>query len=476
MMSAVGPKADNPTLVLLQKCKTLNRLKQVHAQMITTGLILHTYPISRLLHLSSTLATLSYTLAIFNKVTSPTIFLYNTLISSFAQNGNTKAALSIYQHILSHPNTKPNDYTYPSLFKAFGAHQWLSPGRALHAHVLKFLPTPHDKFVWASLLNFYSRCGRVAMARYFFDHMSELDLATWNSMLSSYARKTSFSFGDNSCNLDGDSSSSMEVLSLFSRMQRFSSVRPNEVTLVALITACAELGALNQGLWAHAYVIRNGLSLNRYIGTSLISLYVDSGYLEFARQVFDQLPQRDEFCFNAMIRGLAIHGHVREALDLFETMKKDSFAPDDFTILAVMSACSHAGLVDEGRCFFEAMTGFYGLEPKIEHYCCLVDLLGRAGLVEEAEERVRAIPMKPNPVLWRSLLGTAIVHGNLKTAELALGKLVELEPETSGNYVLLSNMYACLDKWDDVRRIRESMKDGGVNKTPGSSLAGERFD
>ncbi|GER25469.1 pentatricopeptide repeat-containing protein [Striga asiatica] len=466
MISAVGPKADNPTLVLLQKCKTLNTLKQVHAQMITTGLILHTYPISRLLHLSSTLATLSYTFAIFNNVKNPTIFLYNTLISSFAQNGNTKAALSLYQQILSHPNnTKPNDYTYPSLFKAFGAHKWLRPGQALHAHVLKFLPTPNDNFVWASLLNFYSRCGRVAMARYFFDRMSEPDLATWNSMLSSYARKT-----NNSCNLDGDLSFSLEVLSLFGRMQRFSSVRPNELTLVALITACAEIGAVNQGLWAHGYIIRNGLGLNRYIGTALISFYVNSGCLEFARQVFDELPQRDGFCFNAMIRGLAIHGHAREALDLFEAMQKDGFAPDDFTILAVMSACSHAGLVDEGRCFFESMAGFYGLEPKIEHYCCLVDLLGRAGLVEEAEERVRAVPLKPKTVLWRSLLGTARVHGNLKIAELALGKLVELEPETSGKYVLLSNMYACLDKWDDVKRIRELMKDGGVNKTPGSSL------
>ncbi|KAL0414473.1 UNVERIFIED_CONTAM: Pentatricopeptide repeat-containing protein [Sesamum radiatum] len=253
-------------------------------------------------------------------------------------------------------------------------------------------------------------------------------------------------------------------------MQRKSLVEPSEVTLVAVITACADLGALSQGIWAHVYIIRKNLSINHFIGTALISLYANSGCLRFAWQLFYQLPHRDTFCFNAMIRGLAVHGLGHQALDLFETMKEEGFVPDDVTILAVMCACSHVGLVDEGRKYFESMTSVYGLEPKLEHYCCLVDLLGRGGLVKEAEERVFTMPMKPNAVLWRSLLGAARVHGNLEIGEVALRKLIELEPETSGNYVLLSNMYACMNRWDDVKRVRQLMKDYGIDKTPGSSL------
>lgn len=454
----VSPTVDHPILRLLRKCKTFNTFKQFHAQMITTGLILHTYPISRILLVSSSLATLSYTLNIYNRAPNQSIFLCNTLISCLTQKDQLKVALSIYVHILSNPNLNPNNYTYPSLFKALGAHQWFKHGQALHAHVLKFLYPPYDNFVQASLLNFYSKCGRIDIARYFFDQIREPDLATWNSILSSY-----------SSHLSENTSSSFEVLDLFRQMQK-SLVVPNEVTLVALITACAELGALSQGTWAHIYVLKNKLSVNHFIGTALITLYANCGRLKLSQQLFNLLPNRDVFCFNAMIRALAIHGHGHEALDLFTVMKKDGFAPDDVTILAVMCACSHVGLVDEGRRYFEAMISVYGLEPKIEHYCCLVDLLGRAGHVKEAEERILAMSLKPNAVLWRSLLGAARVHEDLEIGEGALRKLVELEPESSGSYVLLSNMYSCMERWDDAKRVRRLMKDRGVDKMPGSSL------
>lgn len=408
-------------------------------------------------------------MTIFNQVPNPSIFLYNTLISSLTQKDHAQVALSLYDQILTHPNLKPNNYTFPSLFKAFGAHQWFRHGQALHAHVLKFLYTPYDNFIQASLLNFYSRCGRVSIGRYFFDQITEPDLATWNSILSAYARNSSVSFLGNAGHLDGDISSSLEVLNLFSHMQN-SLVEPSEVTLVAVITACADLGALSQGIWAHAYITRKNLSINHFVGTALITLYANSGCLRLAWQLFYQLPHRDTFCFNAMIRGLAVHGLGHQALDLFETMKQEGFVPDDVTILAVMCACSHVGLVDEGRKYFESITSIYGLEPKLEHYCCLVDLLGRGGLVKEAEEMVFTMPMKPNAILWRSLLGAARVHGNLEIGEVALRKLIELEPESSGNYVLLSNMYACMNRWDDVKRVRQLMKDHGIDKTPGSSL------
>ncbi|XP_075478070.1 pentatricopeptide repeat-containing protein At5g43790 isoform X2 [Primulina tabacum] len=430
-MKSVSPKSNHSVLHLLRRCKTLNTFKQVHAQMITTGLILHTYPVSRVLYFSSYLAPVTYTLTIFNLVLNPSIFLYNTLVSSLTREDHVQIALSIYSRILTHSSVKPNNYTYPSLFKAFGSNQWLEEGKSLHAHVLKFLGSPIDKFIQASLVNFYSRCGKVGLARYIFNRIREPDLATWNSMLSAYARNDTFSLVDN---IHGNTGFSLEVLSLFSSMQK-SLLEPNEVTLVALITACADIGALSQGC-----------------------------------QLFKQLARRDAFCFNAMIRGLAIHGRGNEALGLFRKMIREGFDPDDTTILSVMNACSHVGLVEEGRKYFKSMKSVYRLEPKIEHYCCLVDLLGRAGLVEDAEEIVLSMPMKPNAILWRSLLGAARVHGNVDTGEIALRKLLELEPETSGSYVLLSNMYAFLNRWEDVNRLRSLMKRLGIDKTPGSSI------
>ncbi|KAK2980660.1 hypothetical protein RJ640_011468 [Escallonia rubra] len=424
-----------------------------------------------MLLLSSTLATsLSYALAIFNQVPNPTIFLFNTLISSSltAKYRHTHVAFSLYSRILTHTSLKPNNYTYPSLFKACGCHPWLQHGLALHTHVLKFLePTSYDNFVQASLLNFYSKCGKVGVCRYLFDQISKPDLGSWNSILSAYAQNAGSLNGVSSNNVD-DINLSLEVLFLFSDMQR-SLIRPNEVTLVALISACADLGALSQGSWAYAYVLKNKMKLNRFVGTALIHMYANCGCLDLAYKVFDEMPERDTFCYNAMIRGYAIHGRGQEAIGLFEKMGNEGLVPDDVTIIVTMCACSHVGLVDEGCNYFESMAD-YGLEPKLEHYGCLIDLLGRAGQVKEAEERVRTMPMKPNAILWRSLLGAARVHGNLEIGEVALKHLIELEPETSGNYVLLSNMYASLNRWDDVRRMRKLMKDRQINKMPGSSI------
>jgi pentatricopeptide repeat protein len=249
-----------------------------------------------------------------------------------------------------------------------------------------------------------------------------------------------------------------------------SSIRPNEVSIVALVSACADLGALSQGAWAHTYVLKNNLKLNRFVGTALLDMYSKCGCLDLAYQLFDQLRKRDTSCYNAMIGGFAVHGNGHRALSLYERMRLEGLVPDDVTFVVTMCACSHAGLVVEGCEIFESMKEVYGIEPKLEHYGCLVDLLGRAGRLKEAEERVRTMPMHPNAILWRSLLGAARVHGNLEIGEVALKHLIQLEPETSGNYVLLSNMYASIDRWDDVNRIRKLMKDHGINKMPGSSL------
>ncbi|CAK8532053.1 unnamed protein product [Lathyrus sativus] len=452
---------NHPTLqTLQQKCNNLNSLKQIHAQIITTGLSLQTYCLSHLINISSKFD-LSYALTIFNYIPNPTIFLYNTLISSLINHQNSQNKIfSLYNKIITHKNLKPNSFTFPSLFKACCSNpSWFQYGLLLHTHVLKFLQPPYDLFVQGSLLNFYAKYGKLCVSRYLFDQIDQPDLATWNIILGAYA------------NSFGDAEFSWEALCLFHDMQ-VAKVRANEVTIVALISVCSSLGALSHGFWVHCFVLRNKLMVNRFVGTALVDMYSKCGCLNLACQVFDKMADRDRdtFCYNAMIGGFAIHGYGNQALELYRKMKLKGLVPDDATFVVTMFACSHVGLVEEGLKIFKSMKEVHGVEPKLEHYGCLIDLLGRAGRLKEAEDWLRDMPMKPNAVIWRSLLGAARLHGKLDMGEVSLRKLIELEPETSGNYVLLSNMYASVARWNDVKRVRMLMKHHGVNKLPGFSL------
>lgn len=326
--------------------------------------------------------------------------------------------------------------------------------------MLKLLePVTHDGFVQAALVGFYANCGKLRVARSLFDRITEPDLATWNTLLAAYASSNE---GEGEIDLE-------ECLRLFVNMR--SSVRPNEVSLVALMKSCAGLGSLCGGVWAHVYLLKTNLSLNQFVGTSLIDLYSKCGCLSFARQVFDEMRQRDTLCYNAMIRGLAVHGFGLEAIGFYKNLISQGLAPDEATFLVTISACSHSGLVDEGLQIFDSMKAVYKIEPKVEHYGCLVDLLGRSGRLEEAEECIKKMPMKPNAMLWRSFLGSAQVHSDLERGEIALKNLLGLEIENSGKYVLLSNIYAGMNRWDDVEKTRELMKDHRVNKSPGISTS-----
>ncbi|KAL0928278.1 hypothetical protein M5K25_000150 [Dendrobium thyrsiflorum] len=430
--------------------------KQIHALFLTTGLALHSYPFSRLLLLSSLPplsssldGDLSYSFSLLlHSPRPPSTFLSNTLISSLASSGHHFLALSLFSTI----PTSPNSHTYPSLLKACSASPFFFPsGLALHAHLLKTLPFPLDPFVLTSLVILHSRRGRHRSCRQLFDQIPQPDLPAWNAILS--------------C------SDAKEVLSLFQRLQLFSASLPNEITLLSLIGACGDLSALSQGIWAHAYLNRSsgGLVFNCFLGAALIDMYSKSGRLDFACQVFAQLPHKDIFCYNAMMRGLATHGDGHGALALFEEIRREGIRPDEVTFLMIMSACSHAGLVEDGRRCFDRMEEEFGILPKLEHYGCLVDILGRAGKLEEAEKVVRKMPMEPNGMLFRALLGACRIYNTLQIDEKVINKLVELEPNHGGSYVLLSNIYADFGKWDGAVLLRKEMKERGIGKNPGLS-------
>ncbi|KAG0477703.1 hypothetical protein HPP92_012422 [Vanilla planifolia] len=436
--------------------KSPRGFKQLHAIFLTTGLALHSQPFSRLLLLSSLPplsasldggASYSCSLLLYSP-RPPSTFLSNTLTSSLASAGHLHLALSLYSLLPLHPTTtSPNPHTYPSLLKACSSSPlFLRIGLSLHAHLLKLLPLPLDHFVLTSLLILHSRLDRQEACRHLFDLIPCPDLAAWNAVLSAYARHSS-----------DDCSSAEEALSLSE----------------AIISACGNLGALGQGIWAHAYVERRrGLTLNRFVCAALIEMYSKCGRLDLAHQVFIALPlkEKDTFCYNAMIGGLATHGQGPGALSLFEEMQAEGLPPDDVTFVVVISACAHAGRVEEGLQCFATMELEFGIKPKVEHFVCLVDLLGRAGKIEEAEEVVRMLPLNPNAILFRTLLGACRVHNNWQVGERASRQLVQLEPSHGGSFVLLSNMHADVCQWDEALKIRKIMKQKGIDKSPGLSL------
>lgn len=242
---------------------------------------------------------------------------------------------------------------------------------------------------------------------------------------------------------------------------------PDEITFVSVLAACSHLGALNVVRW-----IENALKgmINVKIGTALVDAFSKCGSVEDARRVFDGMPDRNVMTWTVMIQGLAMFGYGEEAIALFEEMIKVGVRPDDVTFIGVFYACSHSGLVDEGRRMFDRMIKCFKIAPKMEHYGCLVDLLGRAGLLEEALRLIEDMPFEPTPAIWGSLLSACRkTPENLQVIEYVANRLMEIEPENDATYVLLSNIYADNDQWDGVARVRALMKERGIRKTPGCS-------
>jgi pentatricopeptide repeat protein len=306
---------------------------------------------------------------------------------------------------------------------------------------------------WTSLLSGLARLGQVDEARDLFDRMPERDTVSWTAMIDAYVRAARF----------------REALEMFREMQ-YSNVSADEFTMVSVITACAQLGALEMGEWVRVYMSRQGIKMDAFVGNALIDMYSKCGSIERALDVFKGMHHRDKFTWTAIILGLAVNGYGKEAIQMFYRMIGVSETPDEVTFIGVLTACTHAGLVDQGREFFLSMIETYNIAPNVVHYGCIIDLLGRAGKITEALETIDQMPMKPNSTILGTLLAACRVHGNSEIGELVAERLLELHPENSMVYTLLSNMYAKCNRWEDVRRLRHAIMEKGIKKEPGCSL------
>lgn len=263
---------------------------------------------------------------------------------------------------------------------------------------------------------------------------------------------------------------SNQAIAMFKSMKS-QGVEPNKITLVGLLSACASIGALDVGKWVETYASQRSLQHDIFVATALVDMYAKCGSIDNALRVFEDMPIRNEVSWNAMIAALAFHGQPQDALSLFERMSREDGAPrpNDVTFVAVLSACVHAGLVNEGRRLFNVMGLSFGLTPKIEHYSCMVDLLARAGHIYEAWDFIERMPEKPDEIVLGALLGACQKRRNVEVSQRVTQLLLDIEPTNSGNYVISSKIYANLKMWDDSAKMRVLMRERGVNKTPGCS-------
>jgi pentatricopeptide repeat protein len=259
-----------------------------------------------------------------------------------------------------------------------------------------------------------------------------------------------------------------EALKLFSQMQH-TGMKPNNITYASILRACSSIAAMESGRQVHSSIVIDGFDSDAFVSCSLADMYVKCGSIEDAYDLFDKLPKGDVVSWNVMITGFAQHGYGKEALNFFEQMQREGIEPNHITFVGILSACSHVGLADEGRRYFELMSTDYGIAPRMEHYACMVDLFGRAGRLEEAERFIVGMEFKPSGVVLRSLLGACRIHGDIEIGKRAAEWLHELEPQNDSAHVLLSNIYAAAGRWDEVKKVRNTMQDKGVKKEPGCS-------
>ncbi|XP_059629414.1 pentatricopeptide repeat-containing protein At5g66520-like [Cornus florida] len=479
---------------LIDECKNMRELKQIHAQIITSPHLPkpdHFFLISRLLFFSATSksGSLSYAEDVFKIVENPNLFVYNAMIRAHAykmkdwDGPNSCRALILYKQMLCN-GIAPDCITFPFIVKECTGRLDGVTGQSIHAHVVKF-GFHNDVFIQNSMISLYSAFGFLKGARKVFDEMSNRDIVSWNSIIIGCLRG-----GDVDSGLDlfrkmekrniitwnsiitgfVQAGRSKEALELFHEMQVDDVVSPDKITIASVLSACASLGANVHGKWVHGYLKRSGLECDMVIGTALVDMYGKCGFVETAFQIFMEMPEKDVMAWTSMISVFALHGYGMEAFDLFKEMESVGVRPNPVTIVVLLSACAHSGLVEKGRWCFDLMR-HYSIKPQVQHYACMVDILSRASLFDEVEGLIKTMPMEPDVFVWGALLGGCQMHGNVELGEKVAQTLIDMEPLNHAFYVTLCDIFAKAGKFDNVKKTRAFMNDKWIKKViPGSSM------
>lgn len=468
----------------IESCSSVSELKQFHAQFIKLGLQFDNDAMGRIIKISaiSNFGDFSYALKVFDLLPHPDAFIYNTVFRGYLSCHYVKDCILMYCEMMKR-GVWPNKFTFPPVIRGCSVGNGVEEGRQIHGQVLKF-GFVDDGFCQNNLIHMYVSFGCLEEARRVFDTMGRRDSVSMTTLISGYAKSGFVDEAREVFELVTEKSSVLwnamiagyvqsdrfhEAFVLFDRMRK-EEVELDKYVAASMLSACTGLGALEQGEWIHEYIKRSGIDVDPKLATTIIDMYCKCGCLDKAFEVFNGLPVKGISSWNCMIGGFATHGKGEAAIELLKLMEREKVEPDYITFVSILSACAHSGLVEEGQYYFHYMTEVYGIEPGKEHFGCMVDLLGRAGKLEEAKGIVNDMPMAPDVGVLGALLGACRIHGNIELAEDIGRRVIELEPQNSGRYVLLANLYANAGRWEDVANVRKLMNDRGVKKAPGFSL------
>ncbi|GAV76255.1 PPR domain-containing protein/PPR_2 domain-containing protein/PPR_3 domain-containing protein/DYW_deaminase domain-containing protein [Cephalotus follicularis] len=523
-MASLGLAPDSRVLPNITKaCAGLSSLKsgqQVHGIANVSGFSLDVIVQSSLIHMYVKCGQMDDARKVFDRLPQPDVVACSALVAGYARQGCVEKAHELFNEMRGlglEPNLvswngviagfnhsgrhyeaavmfkkmhlegfNPDEGSVSSVLPALGDLEMLDTGIQVHGYVI-VQGLGQDKCVVTALIDMYAKCACTLELSRVFDEMEDRDIGACNALITGLSRNGLFGnalelfrqFKDQGMELNVVSWTSMiascsqngkdiEALELFREMQ-FEGMKPNSVTIPCILPACANTAALMHGKAAHCFSLRSGISNDVYVGSALVDMYAKCGKIQISRLCFDNIPIKNLVCWNAIMRGYAMHGKVNEAMEIFHMMLKSRQKPDCISFTCILSACSQVGLMDQGWVYFNSMSRDHGIEPKVEHYACMITLMGRAGKLEEAYTMIKQMPFQPDGCVWGALLSSCRVHKNVILGEAAAKKLFKLEPKNPGNYILLSNIYASKAMWAEVDTLRDTMKSMGLRKNPGCS-------
>lgn len=451
-MQQGGVRPNKVTFVhILSACSSpaaLPQGKMIHVYILVSGIKVDLFLGTALINTYAKCESLEDAGNIFERLSQRDVISWTAMIAAHARLGCVSDALQLFR-CMRQEGKEADPVTFVCILDACASFSALTEGKWMHGHILDSL-CESSLFVGNALVNMYGKCGSLDNAQRVFDRMPQHDVVSWNTMIAAYAQH----------------GQGQKALNIFSQMQE-TEVVPNKVTCISVLDACARCAALVEGKHVHHYIVSSRHELDVASGTALVNMYGKCDNLESARRMFDNMLWRDIVSWNAMVAIYAQYGHGKEALHLFELMQRAGVIPDNTTFLSVLTACSHAGMIDDGRSFFSSMIQKHRVSPLLDHYVCMIDLLGRGGRLEDAERLINDMPIQPTAATYMALVGACRYQADFQRGELAAKHVFELDPGNIAPYVMLSNIYATAGMKDDVVNLMHRIRDKSLEKQPG---------
>ncbi|KAL8208044.1 hypothetical protein R6Q57_007456 [Mikania cordata] len=426
---------------------------QVHGCIVKGGFAANVFVESALVDMYARCGNLNDARIVLETMIVDDVVSWNSMIVGSVWQGFRWDALLLFKKMHT-KNMKVDEFTYPSVlncFASFNDSKSLKSSKSVHCMAVKTGFEGHVP-VSNALVDMYAKRGDLLCAFEIFSNMKEKDVVSWTSLITGYTHNNAHE----------------QALKLFCKM-RISGIKSDQIVTASILSSCAELTVLDLGQQVHADFIKSGLLSSLSVDNSLVTMYTSCGCIEDGNKVFASMDVKNVITWTALIMGYAKNGKSKESLVFYNEMIKSGLNPDFITFIGLLFACSHAGLVDQARQYFDSMINFYHIKPGQDHYACMIDLLGRSGGIDEAVELLNNMVVEPDATVWKALLSACRIHGKIELAEKAANTLFELEPQDAVPYIMLSNLYSSKGQWEDASRIRRLMKSRGVNKEPGYS-------